>query len=494
MKRILLISMAAASLLVFACNWAGSGTGSLEIPLPDSVLAKDLGQADARAAITTIRVWLESSSGSYIPLGKDSVVFHEEGVSGKTSITINEISPATRCVLYIALGEGTGTNFRPIRFTDASSSFDIVAGSKASVRLRVKDSPFTRLAMLEDAKGVKSAYLDGKYYFLSNSSLYSGTASSSPTLVLANTNATSLSVGKAVSGSSSSFGAAQLWLNTRTGTYPLVDGALGTVIPGSKDSEIYESGVVEAFVKNAKQHVIYFMKPGDVVGALFENGAWKTYGLLSTLQEQSGFADLYNIIKDNRGRLIADLQIVNDANGLASFGYAIPPSPLSAISFSVSLADDLDGAAKPLTWATLQNIIFRQDSLIASGGSIISSLSRGGAFLYVGSDKGVSVAQTSANGKLAGNPALITLPRRAEIVKVRATARDGVSWAAALGKRGNLFIMKDGLCIAEYRFHTGIPGAKDRADETGGLFWSDEGLVVCGIDGIVLLPYAKLGN
>jgi hypothetical protein len=517
MKRTLFGLVALASLIGLlggACALSGPPVGTIAFTIPEKYLTPIEGETMGSRAITVtvpyvVRVWL-GSQGALRPLGTDGKLYFEQTVtSTNNTVVISEVAKATGCTLYLALGTGSGSSFVTINHARTTSLFDIVAGAVAEIALKVELSPFKQLAALDDAKGVEVEYLPsvtgaGTYYFLANGFLYSaGTgataAVTSASSAIAVTGANGLSIGKKITATSSTLGETQLWVDTTAGIIPLENRSLGTAIGGSEGKNVLESGTVHTLYDGSVFDAVFFQRAGSAGFGYFKSGSWNWTDLLDTLKNQAGFSALYDIlIKNSSTKLIADYHLEYDADGYLSYGYGVIPA-INTARGGMDMVSTLKTvfSSSTVDFNAVKNAVLTNENIITvpKAGTVqplINSLSKAGNYLYVGTDKGVFIFVVNpSTGKITVPPT--TAARTMLVCALEAKEYSGHAYAAALDKQGNLFLFKDGVyTTTSYYFHTGLPAAADKADENCGLLWSDEGLVVTGTNGAVLLPYGKL--
>ncbi len=478
--------------LLAACSMAPP-LGRISIDIPAKYLAAVSVDSRSSRAVgdlvpTHARVWLETR-GQLLNL-TETQAYKEYEIPENKTITIDNITPAKDCILYLSLGAGSGADFTPVRYAD-SPAFQVLAGSTAYVLLGVEKSPFERIVSASDADGVKALYFEGGYYALANDTIFlpSGASLSVP-------GANSLTSGK-VMNPDGTMGAPRIWINTSNGIRPF-DAASGILEDGiieTASKNIVDSGTFNVPFGAETYQVAYFQRPGSIGFVKTEAGAWKWMDLLDFLNTPS-MSSFYDMIKDSTSSLLADIDIHYD-NGLMTFGYTVVPV-LNTFRFDYTIGDlfgDPTAVPDPITISWITETFLGEKNLIkvplvGTEQPLIKTISQSGTFLYIGTDQGVFIASTDSKGAPVSEPVFQAIPGKAEIISIRATIHDGAAWAAALGRDGTVMLFKDSAFTKEYRFHSGVPEAS--AASSGSLFWNDEGLVITGTNGVVLLGYDSL--
>jgi len=217
---------------------------------------------------------------------------------------------------------------------------------------------------------------------------------------------------------------------------------------------------------------------------------------------QEDMKSVQDLIKYNKGKLVSDFFVDPGFD----FGYAV--TALGSYRFGADLLDSLINSETEITMDYVLNTLLKDASIevppVDGQPAFIQGLSWAGDCLYIGTSKGVFRNPTSTD---EGSEGVTTLPTAAplgpkfNVVKLRAQVvsgtegaeKDGV-WAAALGARGSLYLFKGETLVKEYKFYTGLPEFGGSAATTGDIFWTDEGLVVTGTNGAVLIANDKLGD
>lgn len=485
--------------VIVGCSMAPPA-GTITFTIPASYIDPQGSVEGARGTgvATTVRIWMESRNQPK-PLGT-TTAYYEQAIPDTRTVTLEGIVPATQCVVFLSLGEGTGSGFTPLRYA-ASSAFDVIAGSTAYVLMTPATSPFEKLASYVDPEGVRSLDTDYGLYFLAEDTLYRY-GEPEPLLTIAGAN--SLDAGKVIVPDVQALGAFRIWINAADGIH-VYDPALRVsegVLAGTDGYNIVESGIVRVQMDGTPYDIPYYQRPGSAGGAYFNQGAWEWVDAIGYLRDNPNMADLYNLIKDATSRLIADLELHYDVDGNISYGYAVVPI-LNTFRIPASIANLFGDGAEPIPdpvtfdWIKrtfLQPSYLVDVPLVEGIKPLIKSISEAGGYVYIGTNQGIFVGTTGTEGAInEGSLTYVTLPRKVEIARVRATEYEGFTWAAALTRKGAVEILRNGQFLTGYRFHTGVPEAEDGlAEKTGELYWTADGLVVAGTNGVVRMGWDKI--
>ena len=506
--------LAFAFAAISSCSLFGPPTGRISIPFPSAILTSGaegsvLPTSRAIPAPGTelryVRIYLESQGG-LIPLVGASKVY-EAGIPGDNTITIDGIPPLRNCVLYLSLGVNSGADFRAAKYVK-SGIFNIAAGATSTVTLTVQDSPFADQLTLGDSQGVRALSLGGHSYYLAGGRLYIDGATSTYLQVTGGANnilvANGLGAGKAQNADGSfDFSQDRVWIAADNGVWILsADGGslaqlkvLDTKGATRSISDILGAGAItinytDSSLVGHSVDAIYYQGRGKLGGAASsDQGSWQWFDLADNLASLGD--TLKNAIESSPSAMVADYAI----DSSAEYAYAVMPA-INSFRIGGDVVDKVTGIDTSNTSALIDAVLKGNTISLPTVSGIaplITSVSKTGNTLYVGSDQGAfAFAVSASDGTITGAAQALALGKTVSVAKLRASTINGVAWTAILGRAGNLYLLKNDTLVATYPFYTGMPDFGGDARATGSLFWTDKGLMIAGTNGVVLLGNAQL--
>jgi hypothetical protein len=537
MKRKTSTFLAAAFAALFgaSCALMAPGSGKILLDIPADMIGSvgtEGALSSARSTsgdIAYARVWLESTGTLQKPIQK-------QVTPTDSTIEIDEVAPG-KYYLHIALGLVDGSGFRTLVYA-TSDEFSVTAGATEDVTVKAQYSKFEdKSTQTDTANGVRMAVVGGTVYTLANGTLYWNDGSADQSADLSGIGAIGLGAGKVLTsvsdgegGYEEAFGAEQLWINTAaSGVRPFdpKSKTYGDDITGgswkgytdddgvwqafdSSKSRILESGVMDVNDGTDSVKAAYYQRSGSLGFGFYADDpekpeAWEWDDLYAQFDDPS-FDDLKDIIKDSTTKLIADF------HSSGSYGYVLVPA-INNVRVYAGLKDELDWLNDSdntetegdpeynelldvIVGANEENVLKRPDN------STPQTVSQEGSYLFIGTKTGLfSTTVNTTDGTPDGTAtriSAVSLPNKegVDIVRVRSRDIGGTVWTAALSRAGNLFLLRNGGLAKTYRFHSGLPtfGSIPDAGAYGEILWTEAGLYVSGINGVVLLKTADLGN
>lgn len=496
---LLTIAAALAGALVFVSCSFGTSTfgGRLTLTIPATYINASRANASGKALsseTTAVRLWLESQ-GSCVALG-DGTDYLEKTVSvGDNGITLEGIAPSTGYKLYVSIDAGVSDDFFPGRYA-VSDEFAVSAGATTAVALTAMSAPFVRLGYAQNPPVARKALsLNGLVYFVDGSKLYSVKPDGSDIKDLGTVPQTpqGLSFGRAFSATSRTLGDPQVWIDTTAGVYPYSGAIESSPIPGSETINALDSSVTRFFAASGNnagtEDIIVYRAAMDYGVSAYGADHWDY--MPSLTQGNSSVESFMTSLNINTDNIVSDLQLLFDSTGSLSRAYVVIPA-FSTVVMDRQAVMDLFNNVHSVDQSWIKDNVLNSNMQIRpAGSSIVKSIGATTSRIYVGASDGLYRALADSSGKVSGSLEKVALPKSQNIRKVRVMEADGITWAAALGADGTLYIVKDSAFKTEYRAATGMP-ACDSSTYGGDIQWTDAGLLVTGTHGVALLPTSKL--
>jgi hypothetical protein len=521
MKQTKLAIHAGLAMLVMAtlaCSIGVPKTGNIMLELPAEIIGASANRAIVGDSVDTpfVRIYLETAQGNLtlVRLPDGAIIEWNLATQG-TTIEILDVPPLTGARLYIAMSTAGGANFRPGRYLQ-SAAFNVIAGGTATATMTLLSSPFQDITMKTATGGVKAAAVGSDIYASANGVLYKGNAQILDIHAAGGfgiTAVNSMGAGKVLTADGKS-GAAQLWINTDKGVFALqADNSLAMVVEAA---DVSESGVVELkyAVYNDQDpdnptiqsmEVAYYQRKGSFGFSYPGSEGWKWTDLMTDLLAAggagAGMSGITDLINPNSS-IVADYAI-GDGN---KFAYFITPIGTLRIAADivVEIFEEVQNGGGTIDVNTIIKEILGPNTIIIPNQKI-QGLAYAGGRLMIGTDFGILTATVSkVDGEPTSQLARINIiingvSRSVNVSRIRSWqfTTDGPVWTAVLGRAGTVYLFKNDSMVQHYRFFTGTPALA--ADPTrpgvrvgGDLFWTDAGLVITGINGVVLLSKAEV--
>jgi hypothetical protein len=491
-----LISAALAVVLFAACSQpSAKGTGSVRIDIPAKYLASASKDADSSKDSTPkLRVFIEAR-GSFVPLVAGSTSSYYETVIKDNSVTIDDVNPVVNANLYFSLGRTNSSGVFVVTDYAAASSVTITAAATTSVTASHYLSPFTPLDCASDSSGIKATVVGGKIYAVDGGKLYSyapDTWTKSGSLAdLSGLAVNGIEAGKVYSSTARLDGDA-VWLDTSSGirSYNVGSAALDTSALGESGGNTLDSGCFTLSLDGTSYDVIYYQAKAFLGFAYYSGGKWN-WNTLSGIASSSG-VDISSLLNMVSSRIITDM----DVNSDPSSGYFYLVSPIKNIGCKLSAFEKLLLPEFKKAGKDISKLLTAADSVKITSpqeGTVISSISRGGDYLYLGTDRHLYCGKASSASSGYESFSFSAIDSAVtEIVKVKACSYGDASYAAAITADGNLLVCKDGALVKTYKSYMGLPSLGSDPASTARVFWTDKGLVVSGVDGLAVLGFGKI--